>query len=377
LRFSQFRELSQIGSADIIGNAISAIFWLYLSSQIAPEEYGEISYFIGIVTTASAIVLIGSLNTLTVYSSKNIKIESTLYFISLMLGVVASIIIMILFYKIDAILLLFGYIVNVLAIGELLGKRSFSSYSKHMLLQKVLTLVLGLSFFIIFGIDGILYALALSYVSFIIIIYKRFKVTRIDFNLLKNRSTFIINNYVIDILTKLNAHLNKFIIVPLLGFGILGNFSLSIQIINLGMIFTMIVFKYTLSHDAQGHENKKLKKITLLVSIAMALIGMIATPYIIPIFFPQYSEAINAIRIISFSLIPMTITTIYTSKLLGQENNKRIVLSKIISIVTFVLAIIILATPYGIIGLAIGFLLSSIVETICLIPKLQFIKRKN
>lgn len=375
MKFNKFRELSLIGSADILGNTITAFFWLFLSSQISPEEYGEIFYFIGIATTASAFVLIGSQNALTVYSSKNIKIEATLYSISLMLGVIASFIIMIIFYRIDTVLLLFGYIINTLSIGELLGKRIFSSYSKHTLLQKGLTLVLGIIFFIIFGAQGILYALALSYASFTIIIFRGFRETKLNFELLKNRSMFIINNYIIDILTKLNAQLNRLIIVPFLGFAILGNFSLALQIVSLGMISSMIVFKYTMPYDAQGQENKKLKKVAIIVSIFAALLITIIGPLIIPIFFPQYVEAIDAIRILGLSLIPMTITTTLTSKLLGQENNRRIVLSKVISIVIFIIAILLLSPSYGMTGLAISYLLASIVESIILIPKLQYVRR--
>ncbi len=71
----------------------------------------------------------------------------------------------------------------------------------------------------------------------------------------------------------------------------------------------------------------------------------------------------------------MTTTKIFSSKLLGQENNKRIVYSKIISMITFVVAILILTPNYGIIGLALSYLLSTITETVCLIPKLPIIKK--
>ena len=373
----KLKELSLIGSTDVIGNAITAFFWLFLSSQIPPDQFGEIFYFIGIVATASAFVLIGNQNTLIVYVSKKIKIESTLYFISLMLGIAASFIIMILFYRVDTVFLLFGYIINTLSIGQLLGNKSFSSYSKHMLLQKGLTLGLGLLFFYLFGSEGILYALAISYVFFTIIIFRKFRESKIDFSLLKERSTFVINNYVIDILTKINAHLNKFIIVPLLGFAILGNFSLSLQIVNVGMIFTMIIFKYTVSHDSQGEGNEKLKKLAVIISIIIALFATFTAPYVIPIFFPQYTEAIDAIRIISFSLIPMTITSMHSSKLLGQEKNIRIVLSKIISIVTFVVAILVLGPSYGIVGLAVSYLLATITESSSLIIKFEKFSKKN
>lgn len=372
----RLKGLSFIGSADIIGTGITSVFWLFLASQISPENYGEIFYFIGIAITVSAFVIIGTQSTLSVYCSKKIKIESTLYFISLLLGVAASIIIMILFYKVDVVFLLFGYIINTLAIGEILGKKSFSSYWKFSLVQKILTLILGLSFFYALGPDGILFALAISYIFFSIQIYKGFKETKIDFSLLKDRSLFIVNNYLVEVFTKLNAHLNKFIIVPLLGFSVLGNFSLALQVVNVGLIFTMIVFKYTVPFDAQGKENKKLKKISLIVSVAFAFLGMFLAPIIIPIFFPEYVDVISVIQIISFSIIPVTIARIYASKLLGQEKNKQIVFSKIISMITFVVAIVILSPNYGVIGLGISYLLSTIAESICLIPKINFLEKK-
>ncbi len=370
----KLRAISFIGSADIIGTAITSIFWFFLASQISPDEFGELFYFIGIAGTAGAFVVLGSQNTITVLASKNIKIESTLYFISLFFGIIASFIIMILFYRIDIIFLLFGYVINILSIGEILGRKNFSLYSKHVLLQKTLTLGLGLLLFYIFDIEGIIFALSISYVFFIIIIYKRFKNTKIDFSLLKNHFKFIIDNYLIEIFNKLNSHLNKFIIVPLLGFGILGNFSLATQAVGIGLIFTTIVFKYIVPHDAQGEENKKLKLLTFFIAIGISFMGFFLSPIIIPLLFQDYVEAVDAIRILSFSIIPITLTRIYTSKLLGQEKSKRLLYSKVISFITFIVAIVILGPSYGIIGISVGYLLSTIIESVFLMPRLQNIK---
>jgi O-antigen/teichoic acid export membrane protein len=377
LKFGKLRELSFIGSADIIGTGITSIFWFFLASQISPEQYGEIFYYIGIAAIVAAFTLIGAQNTITVYSSKNIKVESTLYFLSLILGVIASFILMMIFYRTDIIFLLLGYVINTLAMGELLGTQSFFSYLKHNLIQKVLTLVLGILAFIIFGVDGIIFALAISYASFTIIIYNRFKQTKINFSLLKGRVKFIINNYIIEILTKSNSNLNRLFTVPLLGFAVLGNFSLAAQVVNVGLIFTVIIFKYTIPYDALGEENKKLKKVSLLISIVMAFLGALIAPNIIPIFFPEYEEVADVIRIISFSIIPMTLTKIYSSKLLGEENNHRMLYSKVVSMITFVFAMLVLSPDYGIIGLAISYLLSTVSETICLIPQIKVYKNKN
>ena len=282
---------------------------------------------------------------------------------------------MVIFYRVDVIFLLFGYIINTLSMGELLGKKNFLSYSKYILIQKILTLSLGLLFFLIFDIDGIIFALAISYIFFVIIIVNRFRKTKINFSLFKDRSKFILGNYLIEIITKSNTHLNKFIIVPLLGFAILGNFSLAMQLVNIGLIFTLIVFKYTISYDAQGQENKKLKKITLFVSIGIALLGAAVAPTVIPIFFIDYVDVVGIVQIAIFGIIPLTITKLYASKLLGQENSKQILYSKIISMVSFIIAIMILGPIYGVIGVAIGYLFSTILEAICLIPKNQIIKR--
>jgi O-antigen/teichoic acid export membrane protein len=374
LKFGKLRELSFIGGADIIGTGITTIFWFFLASQISPGQYGEIFYYIGIAGTAAAFALIGAQNTITVYSSKNIRVESALYLLSLILGVAASVILMLIFYRIDIVFLLFGYVINTLTMGELLGTKSFFSYSKHTLIQKVLTLVLGILSLVIFGVDGIIFALAISYASFITVIYNRFKQTKINFNLLKGRVKFIINNYIIEVLTKSNSHLSKFIAVPLLGFGILGNFSLALQVVNVGLIFTVIIFKYTIPYDALGEKNKKLKKVSLFISIVMAFLGALVAPSIIPMFFPEYVEVTDTIRIISFSMIPLTLTKIYSSELLGKENSHRILYSKIVSMVTFVIGMVVLSPDYGIIGLAISYLLSTITETICLIPQIGVYK---
>ena len=110
MKFGKYRDISLIGSADIIGAAISSVFWLVLASQISPDEYGEIFYFLGIAGMAVAFALIGTQNTITVYSSKNIKIESTLYFLSLLLGLISSFVIIVIFYRVYVIFLLFGYL---------------------------------------------------------------------------------------------------------------------------------------------------------------------------------------------------------------------------------------------------------------------------
>ena len=363
---SRYRSVTVIGLADSIGSVIAAIFWFYIATLLTPEQYGELFFVLGIAGTASLISLFGTENTLTVYVAKNVKIQATLYFLSLIIGIVSSLIIIIFFYRIDATLVLIGYIINSLAIGSLLGKKQFSSYAKYILIQKILTLVLGLTFYYAFGVDGILYALALSYSFFIIRIYKEFRSSKIDFSLLKSRFGFVTNNYVYNLSGGLIGNLDKLIIAPIMGFAILGNYSLTMQILSIMMMLPHIVFKYTLTHDASGSQNLKIKKITILASIGIVFLGITVLPHIIPILFPKYIDVIDAIRIMSLAVIPYTLTLLFSSKLLGLEKSKFVLIEKITALCIMITGIVVLGPLYGIVGISVAFVLATSVGAVFL-----------
>ena len=69
------KGLLSIGFADIVGSVISGLFWLYIASQVNPDVFGELIYFISIAGLAQLVSLIGSSNALTVYTAKNVKIN--------------------------------------------------------------------------------------------------------------------------------------------------------------------------------------------------------------------------------------------------------------------------------------------------------------
>ena len=169
------KELSAIGFSDIIGTGVTALFWFYLASLINPDQYGEIFFYLGIASIISSAVLFAGQNTITVYIAKKIRVQTTLYFISLSAAFVGSLVVIIWFYRLDVGFVVVAYVINTLAIGEILGKKLFTTYSKYVLLQKFSFVMVGVVFFYLFGIDGILYAIALSYSGYIIIIFRGFR----------------------------------------------------------------------------------------------------------------------------------------------------------------------------------------------------------
>ena len=360
----QIRSLTNIGLGDIIGNGISAGFWVYLAILINPESYGELHFLISIAGIVGYLALIGSQNTITVYVAKKIPIQSTFNFISLIGGILGFTILFLIFDRIDIGFLVLGYIINNLVIGELFGKKEYKGYLKYILIQKVLTPVLGLGFFFGFGVEGVIYGLALSYSAFSFRIIRIFREIKIDFSLFSKRKGFIINNYLSALSSTFHGQIDKIIIMPILGASLLGNYSLSLQIISVMMIISSIFYKYMLPQEASGHDVKEVKKILIISSIALTFVGFFIVPMVLPTIFPKYSESIDAIRIMSLSLLPMSLVKIYTSKFLALEKSRFILIGLVISLSVLIPTMIVFGIWYEILGIATSFVLATIIQAV-------------
>jgi len=349
------RDISAVGGADIFGTAMSAIFWFYLASQIEPSSYGEIGWFLGIAGLFSGIALFGTASTLTVYTAKKTQIQSTLNFISLSASVILSFIVIVLFpsfYTIDIGIILIAFVINTLAIGDLLGRKQYSNYSKYTLVQKGLTLGLGFSFFYFFGYESIIFALAISYVLHFKRIFSIFKEMKINFNLIKPRIGFIGNNYFMSMLTIASGQVDKIVVAPLLGFAILGNYSLSVQVISVMLILPNVFQKYLLPQESTGVKNKKPKIIVIVFSVFITILGIFVAPILINELFPKFSEAVDAIRIMSLVVIPTTISLILESEFLGNEKSRVVLIGTAILVTSLIIGMLVLGSLMGIEGVA-------------------------
>jgi len=364
----KIKDISTIGGADVFGTAMSAVFWFYLASQIEPSSYGEIHWFLGIAGIFSTIALFGTVNTLTVYAAKKIQIQSTLNFISLFASVILSLIVIVLFpsfYTIDIGIILIAYVINTLAIGDLLGRKQYTSYSKYTLVQKGLTLGLGFLFYHLFGYEAIILALACSYMFYIKRIYSIFREMKIDFGLIKQKIGFIRNNYLTFILTGAvgGGQVDKIILAPLLGFAILGNYSLALQIINVMMIFPSVLYKYLLPEESTGASNKRVKIFVIIFSISVSALGIFIAPMLIENFFPKFIESVDAIRIMSLAVIPSSIALILEAQFLGKERSKIVIIGTGISLVFLTIGMIVLGSWIGIIGVAWSLVIATTAKT--------------
>ena len=363
IRFSSLKGIISLSYGEIIGLGFSSIFWLWLAREISPEDYGEIHFFIGIVSMVGYIVTLGTTETITVFTAKKIPLQSTLFFISLITGGIGCIVLSIIFNRIDISILLFGYIINFLVIGELLGSQKFNTYSKFILLQKVLTLTLGISFYLIFKEEGIIFAIAITYLPLLSRFYQIFKREKIDFTLLRQKFEFVITNYSMKVTGGISGHIDAIIIAPILGMAIFGNYSLSLVIINMMMMAPNFIFKYLLPKESTGEKNTGFKKWSVILTSLIAISAIFVLPQIIPIVFPKFIEVLNIIQIMSISIIPRSIAGIYEAKFLGMEKSRYVLSGYLIHLVIMVVGMLGLGLLFGIVGMAIAYLLSNIAKT--------------
>ena len=366
------KDISTIGVASIAGSGIAAIFWIYLAALMGAENYGELAFYISIASVATSISFIGGPAAITVLVAKKIKIESTIYFLSITASIISGIVLYIAFANIGLSIYVLGAVIYNLSVSELLGRKRYREYSIYFTLQKILFVILALVLYYVIGPEGVLIGIGLSFMPFLIQIYSGFKNYNISFQLLKTKWKFVTNNFFIDLSVVLNNQVDRLIIGPMFGFVILGNYYLAIQVLMVLTLVPEIVRKYTIPEDSSGVNTTKIKIITVGFSFVLALIGILVVPQVLPIFFSEYNESVELIPLISLTIIPATISGLYNSKFLAHEKSNYVVIINIVSTIVLISGVFILGQFLGVIGLAYSFLLSNIVKAVfyfCLTKK--------
>ena len=370
------KNISTLATSTISGNAISALFWLYLAGLLGQENYGELGYLIAIAGIASNIALIGGEWVMTVYTAKGKNIQSVLYLISLISSGISAIILYAIFQNAGLSVYVIGFVIFNLVIAEIQGRKLYKTYAKFFVLQKIFFVLISLSLFQFIGAEGILLGYALSFIPFFKRMYISLKTKNYNFKFLKEKSGFIANNYSLDLTKSIKGQIDKLMIAPMLGFGILGNYYLGLQVVSMLSILPGVIFTYMLPQDASGKSTTKLRVFTILGSVILAMLGIFLAPILIPMVFPEYKESLSLIPILSISVIPATISSMYTSKFIGNEKSSYVLIGYIISIITLVSGILILVEIFEIMGLAIAYVLSISVQAIFLLV-MNFIKRDS
>lgn len=365
--FSVFKDISFLSVAYMFPTIIASVFWFYIASLIGVEKYGEITYYLTVAGIVSGITMLGTQNSLTVYAAKGEKLLPVISLITFPISVVGAIVVFFIFFNLGASIHVFSYVIFSLITAEFLGRKLFKSYMKITIIQKLLMVILSIPLYYLLDSNGIIIGISLSFVPFIAFYFKEFKTTKIDFKVLKGKKEFMINNYLLSFTRMFASSIDKIIIVPIFGFGMLGNYALGMQFYMVLLIIPNIIYQYVLPQDAAGNPSIVLKKLTILISVGLTVLGIVLSPIIIKLMFPKFEEAVIIVQIISLGIIPGTVNLVYISKFLGNLQNKIVLISSGIFLVSIILGMIVLGKLYDVHGIAAAFVLAGAAESIFLL----------
>ena len=374
--FAAIKDLTTLGSANMIGTVIYGIFWFAMAALLGTEQYGKVSYLITIATMTSSIASFGATNTVMVYTSKEQKIQTSVYFLVLILSIVASLIVFFIVNDLGVSLLVFGTATFGLILAEKLGRKLYRDYSKYVISQRILLSGLAVGFYFVMGPHGLILGFALSYFPYLIRLYQGLKSSRIEISAIKLRLGFMSHSYAMELTGILVQSADKLIVYPMFGFALLGNYQLGMQFLAVLTVLPGSVYQYILPRQASGISDKKLVKMTMVFSIGLAILGVILAPIFLPYLFPKFKESIEIIQIMSLAIIPTTINLIYSSKFFSLEKSRIVLIGSLTYLGVQTLAIFVLGKIFGINGAAAAPVLGAICSAIYLLTADKISRKK-
>ena len=372
------KSFGVLAVSDLGSGAISSAFWLFLASFLTASNYGEIQLLISIAAIGVGISMIANNNTIMVYEVKQKGIREFLFLFSIIISTIVSISIFILYSRLELVFLTFLMVFGEMISGYFLGKKFFVKYGIFLILQKFLMIPLALILYILIGLEGIIYGIALSYIPSAALVFSGLKQLSINFSLIKENFGFIVNNYLIRLFSVFRKNFDKIIIMPILGLETVGEFALGLQVYMVMTIFAQMSYKILLVYDSEGKNTTKLNMIIILISVIIAILGITVGPTVIPTLFPNFINTIEIIPILSLSVIPSTINLIFSSKFLGNEKSRFTLIGTAVHASTYLLLIVLMGSTYGLYGLGLSYLIAAIVFSFYLLVmyKTQIMNQK-
>jgi len=359
---SSFKNFSYISVGRIIGVTLQAIFYLLFAFLLEPESYGQLNYIIALAGTFALVSRFGMNYTVTVFRAKQKSDLSdqlnTLFLVTTSAGALILL-------TIDLYAALLSLALSFFAMNQhnLLGLKKYKKFMLNSFLKNVLILTIPILLYFVLEIPGIILGMVISNLLASVPLFKMFNIK--SFFELKNHIKVLIHNFGVEASIALPRMVDKLLIAPLFGFFIVGIYQFNMQILFAIELLPTALYFFLLSEESSGVTHRKLTYLVLLGSVLLASLAIILAPFFVNEFFPKYSEGIFSLQILVFSIIPLSISSVFTAKLQAQEST-RIGLSAPIRIGTLLALIALLGDHYGLVGLSFAVLISIIINTIFL-----------
>ena len=357
-----------IGSA-----AIGAAFWFVIAVLIDVEGYGEFSYYIAI---GSILAIMGSIGletanmTFIPKGEKRFIVQggSLVFILGILVGAIGALI------NPGLGLFVSSLIFFNMSLSLLLGRRRYRAYSVVSIGAKSFQLVVSLVLFSILGFGGILLGYSLALLTFSFTFLMSLKGFRLEFGSVVNHRNFIVHTYATSLLQIFSLHLDKILIGGILGFSVLGIYTIGSQFLFLLATLPGAIYQYLLPQRAAGFRTVNIKKMSLGLSLILSLVGFVAAPILIENFLPRFSGSIPMAQIMLLALLPLTFTTLSRAELFATEKSRIVVEGLSMFILSLVGAQLALWSFVGAIGLAMALAIAVTSEAIYLFIRIRRMK---
>jgi len=357
-------DLLSVGSSQFISQIILGLFWLYLASILSKSEYGELGFFMSIVNVAAVVSVLGLGITVVVYEVKKENIFPASFIVVLITSGITVLATFLLYQNFAVSILAMGLAMFTFLIHGINSQKRYGTLSLYRILRAVASIIFAIILYQYIGITGIL----LGYFIATLFILKEIRILlngrKIEFSVLRTKIAFTTNAFFNGLSLVFFYWGDKAIIGIIFGFTMLASYQLAGQFLLLLEGIPRSIMVYLVPLESEGRKNKKIKIFAITISIFIALVSIVVMPYAVTALLPVYEDAILPIQILSLSVIPLTISAIQNSQFLGTGNSRVMLIGSIIQSILYLILILLLGTPYGLEGIAIGLLIAAVVRTI-------------
>ena len=359
-----YKNFSYVALGRIIYSVLIAIFFFIFAAILEPADYGEMGYLIAIAGTFWIISNFGLTQSVVVYRAKgDTSISNQLSFLGVITTSVASIIL--LFINEFAAFLCLGLSFFTLYQANLLGEKKYKKHFTNIVLRSVLTFILPFPLYFVLGIPGILLGLALGNIISGLWLVKFISFRTKSFQFLKNNYKVLINNFGVDASTNLVRSVDRLLVGTLFGFIFTGIFIFNMQVLLAIEILPKILYLFLLTEESSGKKHTKISYLVILASVLIAAIVIVFSPIVVEQIFPNYTEGIPALQILVITVIPVSLSSIITAKMQAIKSTK-VGYSAIVSVSSLLILLGFLGNEFGLVGLSLAVVISSILSTIFL-----------
>lgn len=365
-----------------VGNIVSAILgaalWLIIARVLDVASYGTLNYLMAIATLSSAIGLFGVNTLLTIHAGKIPNLKRQAFNFGFISSVGLAAVAFVLTMRWEVAVFVIGEIAFVLTGCAYLGERRYKRFAVLMISQKAVQTAVVIALIVVISssysssnnnsrIDGILLGYGVSAAAFGIPVFASLAKFSFSFTEIRTKLKLSFHSYSMEMARIVAVWSDKIIITPLFGYVILGNYQIGSQfLVFLGTI-PLILYNYLLPQLSHGSKNAFVEVFAVGFAALLALAFVLTVPWLIGTFFAKYAEAIPTVQVMVLGIIPWSVTSVVTSKLLAAEQSTPVLLASAIFIVTQYVLIVTLGNAFGLWGLGLATLLAFTIESAFLI----------